>query len=85
MTHYEMDMAIEARKIWQELYNNHEGFISAEGGSGIHLTNEAFFEMFFTEDMTETPRDCEVYPVEYSAIYKGEKFFCLGEKRGEDE
>lgn len=85
MTHTDLDKAIKARKIWQELYKDHDGFISAEGSSGIHLTNEAFFEMFFTDDITESPRDCKVYPIEYSAIYKGERFFCIGEKRGEDE
>lgn len=85
MTHTDLDKAIEARRIWKELYNEHEGFISAEGHSGIHLTNEEFFDRFSRDDITESPRDCEVYPIEYSAIYKGEKFFCLGEKRGEDE
>ena len=79
MTTADMDKAIEARGIWKELYSG-TGFISAEGRSGIHLTEEEFLETFAGADITERPRNSAEKPFEYSAEYKGERFFCIGQK-----
>lgn len=76
----DMDKAIEARSRWRELYLE-TGVVSVEGSNGIHLTPEEFFETFSGADITERPRNSAEKPFEYSAEYKGERFFCIGQKR----
>lgn len=76
----DMDKAIEARSIWRELYSV-TGLISVESSNGIQLTEEAFFDTFNKSDISERPRECAFKPYEYSAMYQGERFFCIGQKR----
>lgn len=80
MTTADMDKAIEARSIWREIYSV-TGLVSVEGSNGIHLTEEEFLETFAGADITERPRNCAEKPFEYSAEYKGERFYCIGQKR----